>query len=138
MIVNARKNLRLLIEHGADINKTDKDGRNALIHAARNIYYQPEIIKIFIESGININSQDNNGRDALEIMNLQNNNASKREIFYRYVLPLMIKSGADAKFYNNINLLVNIIICTLILNIFSGHIRTIKSNLYANYFMIRL
>ena len=95
--------LRLLIEHGADINKTDKDGRNAFIHAAKNIYYRPEIIKIFIESGININSQDNNGRDALEIMNLQNNNASKREIFYRYVLPLMIKSGADAKFYNNIN-----------------------------------
>ena len=96
--------LRLLIEHGADLNKKNNEGKNAFIYAAKSIYYRPEIVKIFIDSGIDINYQGNNGRDALEIMNLQNNDSRKQEIFYREVLPLMIKSGADSKFYDNTSL----------------------------------
>lgn len=55
--------VKLLIEHGAEINAKDKYGRTALMIAS--MYGHPDTVKLLIESGADIRATDLNGKTAL-------------------------------------------------------------------------
>lgn len=58
--------VRLLIEHGAAINATDKDGLTALHHAAMN-EHSTDIIEFLVSHGANVNARTQRGSTPLDI-----------------------------------------------------------------------
>lgn len=59
----ARKQLRLLIEAGADVNFTDRQGSSALIECSAGI--DPEGVQLLLESGAAVNDRSEAGVTAL-------------------------------------------------------------------------
>jgi ankyrin repeat protein len=57
--------VKLLVERGANINVTDKFGRNALHFALRNPKVNMGIVKHLIDKGIDVKARDDNERSAL-------------------------------------------------------------------------
>ena len=55
--------VRLLVEHGADVNAQDNDGYTALLVAA--MLGDVEVVRLLVEHGADVNAQDNDGRTAL-------------------------------------------------------------------------
>ncbi len=56
-----RKNyddLKKLIDEGANLNETDEDGRNALMHAVLAEDSDPKMVKFLIEAGTDVNTHD--------------------------------------------------------------------------------
>jgi hypothetical protein len=56
---------QLLLDLGANINATDKDGQNALHYACRNPKLNTRILKLLIDKGIDVNGRDCFGRTPL-------------------------------------------------------------------------
>jgi ankyrin repeat protein len=63
---NHLKVVSLLLAQGADINARDKQGRTALIHAARE--GDSEMVKLLLEKGADPLIKDNNGDTALSFL----------------------------------------------------------------------
>jgi ankyrin repeat protein len=62
--------MRLLLDHGANIDAQDHTGRTALIYAtyAENT----DVVKLLLENGANTMIRDNNNQTALDIATHQN------------------------------------------------------------------
>lgn len=57
--------VKLLIEHGADVNASSRTNQNALVEATLNGHY--EVIKYLIEHGADVKAKDNRNRSLLKI-----------------------------------------------------------------------
>lgn len=64
--------VRLLVAYGADMNATDKHGRNALLHFAGSVGLSDKkrvkILKILLENGAELKSKDNEGKDFYQYL----------------------------------------------------------------------
>ena len=76
--------VKLLIENGADINKSNNDGWTSLYLAVNKRHL--EVIKLLIENGADINKSNNNGWTPL---NIAANNG------HLEIVKLLIENGAD-------------------------------------------
>ena len=74
-----------LIQEGADVNVTDKDGNTPLIHVAG--YSPPKDLKFLIENGAEVNAVGENGMTPLMRAAAYNSNLD--------VLRFLIENGAD-------------------------------------------
>ncbi|EAY13502.1 ankyrin repeat protein, putative [Trichomonas vaginalis G3] len=79
-----------LIDHGADINSIDRDGKTALHHAAENSCV--EIAKLLISKGIDIKARNHNGKTALHSAANRNN---------KEILEYLITHGIDINARDN-------------------------------------
>ena len=79
--------MKLLLDHGADVNITGKYNQTALHWSMRAISWrdQKEIVQLLIERGVNINHKDAKGKTALS---MAKNRSSKG------VIELLKKHGA--------------------------------------------
>jgi ankyrin repeat protein len=76
--------LALLLEFGADVNLTDKQGRTPLMKAAST--RKSRVVRILIENGADIFATDYTGRDALQYA---------REGRARSVIKILEEAGVD-------------------------------------------
>ena len=76
--------VKCLIEHGADVNAADKDGRTALLDASERGHF--EVVKYLIERGADVNAADEYGYTALL-------DASEKGHFE--VVKYLIEGGVD-------------------------------------------
>jgi ankyrin repeat protein len=59
------KSIRLLLDHGADVNARDSWLKSPLHYVANAETQQPESIRLLLDKGVDINHQDIDGRTAL-------------------------------------------------------------------------
>lgn len=76
--------VRLLLEYGADVNLKDYWGTNALKSACRQL--NPEIVRLLLEHGADVNAQDSRGESALMYACNQGNPE---------IVRLLLDHGAD-------------------------------------------
>jgi ankyrin repeat protein len=57
--------VKLLIDNGANVNDTDRDGFTALMHAAKK--GDKDIVQLLLENGADTNIESNNGKTALSL-----------------------------------------------------------------------
>src|SRR5205814_184176 len=50
--------VRLLLDHGADVNAFDTAGRTALMYAAGSDLLQTDVVKLLIDRGADVNAKD--------------------------------------------------------------------------------
>lgn len=86
MIIEDAESCKALIEGGADVNAKDKDGRTALICAARR--ENLKVCALLVERGADVNIRDKDGISVLQEATIRN----KPEI-----CKLLILAGADAR-----------------------------------------
>ncbi|HVO97078.1 MAG TPA: ankyrin repeat domain-containing protein [Bryobacteraceae bacterium] len=85
------KTIRMLIDHGADVNAADSFGRTPLMYAAGSDLLPADAVKLLIEKGANVNAKDGhaNGTDtgwtALDIAKLRGNTP---------VVDVLVNAGA--------------------------------------------
>jgi hypothetical protein len=85
--------IRLMLQHGADVNAPDPMGRTALMYAAVSDLLPEEQVKMLLEKGANVNAKSqhpqsgDSGRTALDLAQLHGNTA---------VVDLLLKSGATS------------------------------------------
>ncbi len=88
------KAIRLMLDHGADVNAFDPTGRTALMYAAVSDLLSVECVKLLIEHGADVNAVDKHqksgdtGYTALDIAK-QNGNTP--------VVELLLKAGAHGR-----------------------------------------
>lgn len=101
-------NTKLLIDHGYDINKTDKNG-NTCLHSLcmmnHDIIRHPDTIQLLLDSGINLLKKNNNGDTPLDITkqypekNIWLRNLLKKEILMRLtILSTIIQHDVFKKY----------------------------------------
>lgn len=90
--------IHLTIEAGAQVNKKNNNGSDALLFAIGNI--QPAIIQILLESAVNIETRDNSGRTPLlqAIYEMQKLDATYPIMKNRFddllkIIQLLLKEG---------------------------------------------
>lgn len=90
-VINSNLNvIETLIECGAEVNTTEKNGFTPLILAAGSDF---EAVKILIQSGADVNFRDNIGATALMYSSAYTKNSS--------IIKMLIQSGADVNAKNN-------------------------------------
>ena len=55
--------VKVLVEHGADINMANVNGGTCLINSVQS----PELCKYLIERGTSVNAQDNSGKTTVSV-----------------------------------------------------------------------
>ena len=73
--------VRLLLEHGADVNATDADGKTALMECVSST----DIPELLLAHGADVNARDHKGRSALQY------------ITFDPVMRVLLLHGADAR-----------------------------------------
>ena len=87
------KSIRVLLDHGADVNAYDPTGRTALMYAAISDMIPVDVVKLLIERGADVNAKSKHaksgdtGLSVLDIARLNGNTA---------VADLLVKSGANS------------------------------------------
>ncbi len=76
--------VRLLVEHGAEVDQLDSRSKTALIHAAQHGH--TEVVSLLIQAGAGVNLASQNGRTAL-IQASQNGHTN--------AVKVLLRSGAD-------------------------------------------
>jgi ankyrin repeat protein len=85
--------IRLLLQHGADVNAPDPAGRTALMYAAVSDLLPVEQVKLLLEKKADVNARSQHprsgdtGRTALDLAQLHGNTA---------LVDLLLKSGATS------------------------------------------
>lgn len=83
--------IRLMLEHGADVNAPDPTGRTTLMYTAVSDMLPVEQVKMLLEKGANINARSQHpgsgdtGRTALDLAKFHGNTA---------IVDLLLKAGA--------------------------------------------
>jgi ankyrin repeat protein len=96
-VLDDPKLIRLMLQHGADVNAPDPTGRTPLMYAAVSDLLPVEQVKMLIEKGANVNARSQHptsgdtGRTALDIAQFHGSNA---------VVDLLLKSGATRRHRN--------------------------------------
>jgi len=84
--------VRLMLDHGADVNAADPLGRTALIYAASSDLLSLDVVKLLVEHGANVNAKDGHkqagdfGLTALDIAKFHGETP---------VVEYLVKSGAQ-------------------------------------------
>ncbi len=87
------KAVRLMLDHGADVNAFDPLGRTPLMYAAISDLIPVDVVKLLIDRGADVNAKDRHkkGGDAgLTVLAIANLNG------HTPVVDLLVKSGAKA------------------------------------------
>jgi ankyrin repeat protein len=85
--------VRLLLDHGADVNAFDSEGRTALMYAAVSDLLRADVIKLLIERGADVNAKDRHrlsadaGLTALDIAKFHGETP---------VVDVLVKAGAKS------------------------------------------
>lgn len=101
MSASAKKNLDLvkfLVAQGADITKTDRAGRNAIMYMGLCQSYSSRTVEYLLNNGIDINAQDKDGKTALMFFSeghMWGNRGNLQAVKY------LIKRGADSSMTSN-------------------------------------
>ena len=89
--------MKLCVEKGADVNKSDKHGKTALHYALENMMTK-EAVKYLIEHGADVNKKDADGFSPLMTL-------AQSFIFYEKsaleVADMLLEAGADESATNN-------------------------------------
>jgi len=92
--------VELLLQHGADLNRPDPTGKNALLASVGS--NQKDYIGMLVSKGIDINSQDEDGNTALHYPL----NNVLRDIMYlpfsKGIVEVLMKEGADPYIKNKV------------------------------------
>ncbi|MBO6056260.1 MAG: ankyrin repeat domain-containing protein [Alphaproteobacteria bacterium] len=64
-VLDQKKAIKYLVEHGADINKSNKAGKTPLMIAIE--YFDSDLVKFLIELGADVNKADDDGNTPLSI-----------------------------------------------------------------------
>lgn len=84
--------LKILLEKGAEVNRTDLEGNTALLLCADNFGGHLDLIKALYEAGAKINAVDKEGNNALYyVLEAESQSTAK----------YLLKKGADYKHANN-------------------------------------
>jgi ankyrin repeat protein len=81
---------QFLIDHGADVNASDKNGWTPLLRAAQNGYY--EVVKLLCMHGADINAQTKDVKNALSL-------AISRG--YHHIVAFLLGHGSDMAVCND-------------------------------------
>ena len=87
------KSVRLMLDHGADVNAFDPFGRTPLMYAAISDLLPLDVVKLLIERGADVNAKDRHakGGDAgLTVLGIAKQNGKTP------IVDLLVKSGATA------------------------------------------
>jgi ankyrin repeat protein len=85
--------IRMMLDHGADVNAVDPFGRTALMYAAASDLLPLDAVKVLVEHGANVNAKDDHkkggdfGLTALDIAKLHGDTL---------IVQYLIKAGAKA------------------------------------------
>jgi ankyrin repeat protein len=85
--------VRMMLDHGADVNAVDPLGRTALMYAASSDLLPLDVVKLLVEHGANVNAKDDHkkggdfGLTALDIAKLHGDTP---------IVQYLIKAGAKA------------------------------------------
>lgn len=88
--------VRLLLDHGADVNATDSDGETALYLAA--LEGNTEVANLLLEKGANVNARDKNGVTVLPRLCSLNSND------YLDMIKLLLEKGVDVNIRANLKI----------------------------------
>ena len=85
------KAVRLMLDHGADVNASDPFGRTPLMHAAISDVFPLDVVKLLVERGAEVNATNKHtkaGDAGLTVLDIakQNGNAP--------IIDFLVKSGA--------------------------------------------
>lgn len=81
--------IRLLLDHGADINAPNKNGGRALgLAVGRPMLRKPQMVKLLLDCGADVNASDRDGTTALELA-FRTGRPSKK------VVKVLLDHGAD-------------------------------------------
>lgn len=87
--INMDNYLRLVLEHGGDVNLETASGRTPLFGAATGVGNSAERVQLLLEAGADINHQDDRGSTAaISAVNYNN-------------LLVLLKAGADCRVVNS-------------------------------------
>lgn len=81
----------VLIEKGADVNRRDNDGNNAMMVNAE-WHGSLDVLKAMLNAGLDINARNKEGNTVLHILIKRNSTQTAR---------LLLKKGADYNIANN-------------------------------------
>ena len=87
------KAVRLLLDHGAEVNAFDPTGRTPLMYAAISHELPLDVVKLLIERGADVNAKDRHtksGDAGLSVLAIANQNGKTP------IVDLLLKSGAKA------------------------------------------
>lgn len=91
---NSMSKIRWCIEHGADVNAQDYDGKSVLMHFCSKDDFM--IFQVLLETGADINAQDNEGDTALHLfLKYEYSATSWCRDEYREWVSMFHQAGAD-------------------------------------------
>jgi ankyrin repeat protein len=79
------ESIRYVLDHGADVNATDVDGRTPLMYAANNDRLPLETVQLLVGKGADVNAKSHEGETALASARLHGNTP---------IVDFLIASGA--------------------------------------------
>jgi ankyrin repeat protein len=85
-----------LVQHGADINDSDKDGNSTLLDLAANSILTPDIIEMLHRAGADMSATDHTGHTAAHVLDCRYYDHSE----YSCVLQSLLEHGLNPNVYD--------------------------------------